>query len=152
MYQGGPHRGYPNDRRGTPLSSHELKALVEKRRGLDLFLNFVAPGPDGYVAGRTNADGTYDDVSVTPASAALIAELVQERRPLRAMGMKCVRHGGIGHAVRAMQRARKSVDLQLGRTTWRSIRTISPVGGDDTTMEFFFDPPAELKFAVVVKG
>ncbi len=98
-------------------------------------LHQLVARPDGYIAGRTDADGTYDDVSVTPASAALIAELVQERRPLRARGMRRVRHGEIGHAVRAMQRARKSVDLQLGRTTCRSIRTISPVGGPNGSYE-----------------
>ncbi len=41
------------------------------------------------------------------------------------------------------------LDVKMGRTAWRAIRTITHVGGDDTTKEFFFDPPSGFRWAVL---
>jgi L-alanine-DL-glutamate epimerase-like enolase superfamily enzyme len=88
-------------------------------------------------------------VALTQIAAAMLAELVQERRPVRASWMKCVRQGGITSAVRIMERARTSLDVKTGRMAWRAIRTITHVGGDYSTKEFFFDPPAGFRYAVI---
>jgi hypothetical protein len=113
---------YSNEDRGAPLGADALNALVARRSEYDLFLSFVVPGPGGFVAGRRDAKGKFRKGPLEQNGAALVAELVQERRPLRASGMKCVRHGGIGDPVRAFERARAVVDEPLGTRAWRSIR------------------------------
>ena len=67
--------------------------------------------------------------------------------------MKCVRQGGIANPVRLIERARSLVDVNVekngkkSRTQWRAIQTVTHVGGDETTKEFFFNPPTGMNSA-----
>ena len=140
---------FSHEHGGTPLTAGDAKAFVVKRNDYDLFLNFLAPTGDGYLAGCTDAKGKFADVTLTQMEAAIIAELMHERKPVRAVALKCVRQGGIASPVRIIEKARGMLDVKTGTRSWRAIRTITHVGGDDTTKEFFFDPPNGFRYALV---
>jgi CheY-like chemotaxis protein len=140
---------YSHDRTGEALDTRAVEELLEGRTRFDLFLNHVSPTARGYLANRRDWHGQSEDRQLTASEAAVLAELMIERRPLRATTMRSVRMGGIGDPVRLIERARAAVDLKKRRTEWRAIRTITHVGGDDTTKEYFFDPPRGMTWAVL---
>ena len=140
---------FTHEHQGMPLSVNDVNGVVAKRHEYDLFLNVVTPGGDGYLAGRKDGNGAYADVTLTQLAAAAIAELVTAKKPVRANALKCVRQGGIASPVRIIERARTALDVRTGRTAWRAFRTITHVGGDDSTKEFFFDPPQGFRYAVI---
>lgn len=140
---------YSHEHDGAPLTAGDAKAFVAKRKDYDLFVNFLTPTEGGYLAGRTDAKGKFEDVALTMMEAAIIAELMHERKPVRAVALKCVRQGGIASPVRIIEKARGMLDVKTGARSWRAIRTITHVGGDDTTKEFFFDPPSGFRWAVL---
>ncbi|HEY2517393.1 MAG TPA: response regulator, partial [Polyangiaceae bacterium] len=144
---------YSHELAGLSLLAPDVEALLAQRETYDLFLNHVAPTQRGYLASRRDWKGRLAERCLTVAEASVLAELMTERRPLRASGMKCVRQGGIENPVRLIERARAQVDVNVerngkkSRTQWRAIRTVTQVGGDDTTKEFFFSPPAGMTWA-----
>lgn len=140
---------FSHEHDGMPLTAGDAKAFVERRREYDLFLNVAAPTGSGYLAGATDAKGKFADVTLTQMEAAVLAEIVLERKAVRAVALKCVRQGGIASPVRIIEKARGLVDVKKGRTSWRAFRTITHVGGDDTNKEFLFDPPAGFRWAVL---
>ena len=147
---------HAHDRKGVSVDVRELEELMGERQEYDLFLNFVAPGPKGYVAGRRDWQKVYEDITLSAAMAAIVAELVTEGKAVHAKAMKAVRQCGITSPVRVIERARSMLDVttvnngKKSRRQWRAFRTINTVGGNDNTKQFAFNPPPDYLFAVIV--
>jgi CheY-like chemotaxis protein len=144
---------YADDRHGVPIPLAELRALVERRSELDLFLDCVTDDPRGRLAGRRDHAGVFHETFLGETSAWIVSELVRARKAVRADAMKRLRGGGSESAVRLVQKARKAIDVNLlvrgkvSRTEWRAFRTVGEKGG----MAFEFRPPVGMRWAVLVK-
>jgi hypothetical protein len=146
------------DKGARLVTEAEIVALAERRRGLDLFLNALAEEPAGFRAGCTDLKGRYRDVFLPKTSAEIVAELVEERKPVRATALRCLKAAGLGGnlegAVRLVQQARKLVDAHAivnGRESqkrWRAFHTV----GEKNATAFWFDPPAGFRWGVVVRS
>ncbi len=144
---------FANDRQGVPIAGSELRALIERRSELDLFLDYATDDPRGRLAGYRDHAGVFHETFLGETSAWVVSELVRARRPVRADAMKRLRGGGNESAVRLVQKARQAVDVHLvaggkaSRTEWRAFHTVGEKGG----MGFEFRPPEGMTWAVVVK-
>jgi len=146
---------FSHERRGAAIDGAEVQALHARREEYDLFLDYAsAVDVRGYVAGFRDHRRVFREAFLTETSAAILAELVESRKAIRADALRRLRSGGQTSAVRLVQQARKAVDVHVmargkeSRTQWRAFHT---VGGKGAT-GFHFDPPAGMTYAVIVKG
>jgi hypothetical protein len=111
---------------------------------------------EGFRAGRLDIEGRYKEVFLQRTQAEIVAELVATRQAVRPSTLKCLKRAGFGGsamgAVRLVEQARKLVDVnpivdgRVSSRKWRAIHT----GGEKDMKTFWFDPPPELQFAVLV--
>lgn len=140
--------------KGAPIGREEVERLVQQRAEYDLFLDYASDGERRFLAGYRDHKTVFRERYVTETSAAIVSELVEARKALRADAIPRLKNGGHPSAVRLVQQARKAVDVRLmvsgreSRTEWRSIHTVGKKGG----MGLVFDPRAGVTYAVIVKG
>ncbi len=140
--------------RGRVLAADEARAIQERRADYDLFLDYVTPARQGYVAGRRDHRLGFKETYLSETSAAILSELVEAGRALRANAIPRLRNGGHESAVRLVQKARQAVDVRAmingkeSRTEWRAIRSVGTKG----ELGFVFDPRPGTRYAVLVRG
>ena len=140
--------------RGAPIGTEDVQRFLAQRAEYDLFLDYASDGEKGYLAGYRDHRRVFRETLLTETSAAIVAELVEARRAVRADAIGRLKKGGQASAVRLVQQARKAVDVRLmvggkeSRTEWRSIHTVGGKGG----MGFVFEPRPGVRYAVIVKG
>jgi hypothetical protein len=147
---------FAHDRAGAVISAADVNVLVARRAEHDFFLDFATEDPRGWLAGHRDHAGTFHETRLGETSAAILAELVQAKKPIRADGLKRLRGGGHESAVRLVQKARQAVDVRKivrgkeSRTEWRAFHTL----GSKMGAEFVFEPPAGMTYEVItgVKG
>ena len=138
------------------MTAEEVQALVEGRRGLDLFLDFTKEEARGFLSGRTDRKGVFREAWLTRTHAGIVAELVEARREIRATALECFKAAGVGRqmgaAVKLVQQARKLVDVnevvngRENRRRWRAFHTV----GERTNVGFVFRAPEGFRWGVVV--
>ena len=105
------------------LSAAGYVALVADTSQFDLFLDTtVAVEGGGHRGSRRLPDGTVEEVVLTKHEAAAIIELVTTGRALRAGDFKTVTVNAVDKVV---ERARRKLDVRLGRYEWRAIHTLA---------------------------
>jgi DNA-binding NarL/FixJ family response regulator len=140
--------------RGAPIDAEDVQRILARRAEYDLFLDYASDGRKGYLAGHRDHRRVFREALITETSAAILAELVESRRPTRADAIGRLKKGGQESAVRLVQQARKAVDVRVmvggkeSRTEWRSIHTVGGKGA----MGFVFEPRPGVTYAVMVKG
>ena len=145
---------FAHDRSAVVIDAAEVAALGLRRREHDLFLDFATEDPRGFLAGYRDHAGAFHESRLGETSAAILAELVEARRPMRPDALKRLRGSGRESAVRLVQKARHAVDVRKmvqgkeSRTEWRAFHT----RGSKLAVEFEFEPPAGMTYAVMVKG
>ncbi|HEY2515434.1 MAG TPA: hypothetical protein VGI39_31415, partial [Polyangiaceae bacterium] len=131
-------------------NAEEVKRILQRRAEFDLFLDYVSETTHGYLAGYRDHRRVFRETRVTATSAAILMELVEARRPLRANTLDRLKLATAASAVRLVQEARKAVDVHLmvrgkeRRKEWRSIHR----EGD----RFVFEPGAGVRWGVLGKG
>jgi CheY-like chemotaxis protein len=154
LAKGPPATLFAHDRRAVVIDAAEVAALGLRRRELDLFLDYATEDPRGWLAGYRDHAGAFHETRLGETSAAILAELVEARKPLRPDALKRLRGGGRESAVRLVQKARQAVDVRKivrgkeSRTEWRAFHT----RGSKVAMEFEFQPPVGMTYAVMVRG
>jgi hypothetical protein len=144
---------YAGDRHAAPISLAEVRALVDRRRELDLFLDYVTDDPRGRLSGYRDHAGVFHETFLGETSAWIVSELVRVRKAVRVDTMKRLRGGGGESALRLVQKARQAVDVHLvvrgkvSRTEWRAFHTV----GEKGAMAFEFRPPEGMTWAVMVR-
>ena len=104
------------------LTRPEYEALVARAAELDLFIDMtVTAEGGGHPAWSRDEAGKSRRETLTIHEAASLAELVRTRRALRERDFKTVSVNAIAKVV---ERARKKVDVQLGRYEWRAFHTL----------------------------
>ncbi len=140
--------------RGRAIGAEEVEAIVKRRAEHDLFLDYASiAGTRGYLAGFRDHRRIFREAFLAETSAAILAELVEAGKPIRADALRRLRHGGHVSAVRLVQKARKEVDVHVmmrGRESAREWRAFHTVGGKGATA-FVFEPPAGKNYAVLVR-
>jgi CheY-like chemotaxis protein len=139
-----------------PLTEAEVAEVIERRKQLHLFVNAMTEEAEGFRAGRLDVEGRYKEVFLQRTQAEILAELAAARRAVRPTALVCLKRAGLGGsaagAVRLVEQARRLVDVnpivngRVSRRKWRAIHTV----GDKDTRGFWFDPPADVQWAVLV--
>jgi DNA-binding response OmpR family regulator len=105
---------FAHDRRGVAVDPAAVAALHERRAEHDLFLDYSGlVDARGYLAGFRDHRRVFRETHLGETSAALLAELVEARRAIRADALRRLKHGGQSSAVRLVQQARKAVDVHV---------------------------------------
>lgn len=128
------------------LTARQYREVVARVAMYDLFVDMTAAvDGGGYRGVRKNPDGTTDDVVLTKLEAAVIFELASTGRPLRAGEIKGV---DVEDVEQLIERARRKVDVRLGRYKWRALHTLA--GGRQKPKRWRFVPSSNLQWCVVV--
>jgi hypothetical protein len=135
---------HDNDGR-RELTAGQYRDLLESVDEYDLFLDMttVTTG-GGYRGRRRDLDGAATDVVLTRNEAAVVVELAAAGRALRPGEFKSVT---ASHVDKLIERARRKIDVQLGRYQWRAIHTIK--GSVPEAKTFMFQAASELRWGVV---
>lgn len=152
--KGPPAMLYAHDRAAVVIDAAEVAAIALRRKEHDLFLDYATEDPRGWLAGYRDHAGAFHETRLGETSAAILVELVKARSPMRADALKPLRGSGRESAVRLVQKARHAVDVRKmvrgkeSRTEWRAFHTV----GSKQAMEFVFEPPVGMTYAVMVRG
>ena len=140
--------------RGLFIGTDEVEAIVKRRAEHDLFLDYARMERAGYLAGYRDHRRAFRETHLNETSAAIVAQLVEAGRALRADAIPRLKSGGHASAVRLVQQTRKVVDVRVmvdgkeSRKEWRAIHTVGGKGA----MGFVFHPGPGVRYAVIVKG
>jgi CheY-like chemotaxis protein len=140
--------------RGVHVAAAEVEAIVKRRAEHDLFLDYARVERAGYLAGYRDHRRAFRETYLNETSAAIVAQLVEAGRAVRADAIPRLKNGGHASAVRLVQQTRKAVDVRLivdgkqSRKEWRAIHTVGAKGA----MGFVFHPGVGVTWAVIVKG
>lgn len=122
------------------------REVASRIESYDLFIDLLTTVRAGrYRSGYTDKNGLFVETSLTLQQAWAYAELVEQRRPLRAGELHALSAFGASH--KQVEAARREVDVKLGRNTWRSTELVA--GGDAPSNRYLFKPPDGLRFAVL---
>jgi hypothetical protein len=104
------------------LMAAQYRELLENVDHYDLFLDMttVTTG-GGYRGRRRDLDGVATEVVLTRNEAAVVVELAAAGRALRPGEFKSVT---ANHVDKLVERARRKIDVPLGRYQWRAIHTM----------------------------
>ncbi len=126
------------------VTESEYRRLQDRKGEFDLFIDTISTVQTGRCrAIRKNLDGSLDESSLTWKEASLLRQLITKKKPLSARQLNSV---DLLHPDKAVETARKKVDVNLSRREWRAFQTL----GSDTKEAklFVFNPPPGFKFVV----
>jgi hypothetical protein len=137
------------DQDGTrPLTAAEYHALVARAGELDLFIDTTVTVEGGaHRALRRDDAGVVEEAALTKHEAAALVELITTRKALRAGDFSTVSANAVDKIV---ERARRKVDVSLGRYEWRAIHTLR--ADTPEAKRWQFNPPARLRWAALLPG
>jgi hypothetical protein len=116
---------------------------VEGAKNQDLFIDITDTDGQGCRVGRRDLDGQFQWVKPAPNEAQALARLILSGRGLRAAQVR----QGMGDHVRYMNRARKKVDVRVGRHGWRFFKAV----GSKDEKEFEFNPDPQYRFLLLCR-
>ncbi len=127
------------------LNPAEYGAIIAECSSLDLFVDTTFAGEAGKCRGsRRLPDGRAEPVALTKHEAAVIVELVTTKRALRAGDFQTTT---VNAVERSVERARKKLDVRLGRYEWRAIHTLP--GPTPEAKRWQFKPTEVLRWCVI---
>jgi hypothetical protein len=122
------------------------QALVARAGDFDLFIDTtVTAERGGHRALRRDLQARSEETSLTRHEAAVLVELITTRRAMRSGDFPSVE---VNALAKVIERARRKVDVSLGRYAWRAIHTIA--SGLPEAKRWQFNPPEALCFALIV--
>jgi hypothetical protein len=128
------------------LSRGEYDDVVQRAAEFDLFVDAVVPRNTKYAAGRRPPRRRFEWTELSRLEASALAELIVHGAPVRARDLVALR--GVLHPTRAVETARRKVDVRLARYKWRAIHTHA--AGNERNCQYVFAPPSSLRYAILM--
>lgn len=138
------------DRKGErELPDPQYEALVRESSALHLFLDLSTPTSARECTVHVlEADGTPRAATVSNAQARALLELARKAAPMRASELRTLSEAGVEDPQRLIERMRQKLDVKLGRTSWRFVKTVG--SAVPSAKQYVFAPPPDVSFAFVV--
>ena len=134
-----------------PIARREYDDIVARRDQFDLFLDGAGTASSQfYSAGYRDRGGRFHPATLSGHQMHALTELISRGVALRARDFRCLEATAIRQPAGTIDTARRSVDLRLSRSEWRTFHTIP--AKDRAERRYVFRPPAELCYACIVYG
>jgi hypothetical protein len=135
---------FDNDGRRM-LTAPEYRERVGRGAEFDLFIDLMTTVDGrGFRAGRRNLELVYEETTLTKLEAAVLVEIITTARALRAGDFTTINASSTDKII---ERARRKVDVRLGRYDWRAIHTVSTSTQEGKRWQFL--PHDGMKWCVL---
>lgn len=127
------------------IDETEYRRIVATAHEYDLFLDTTTTDESGRIACGRREDEAFVRSAMTARQGSAFAELMELRKPRRAAQLAALHE--VQHPEKALEAARRALDVRLGRVKWRATELVR--GDGDEANEYWFKPPPELRWVLL---